>query len=152
MIYPYLTAIVDVQQGKVTGIAFDNACIFCSPNQCRNNTYGFDGELALTDQPSSMGCAVPLEKCRVIHEVDGTQCDLQLYVVWTGTDDDGNVLSSSDSRFSNFEPKQLQKRVTDQLEKLPTWEEVKDKLDPLGIGDFFAGLTGSGQDIDSTEN
>ena len=127
LIYPFLTAIVDVKNGVVTGISFDDACIFCQSSACSENTYGFDGELADINQPTK-GCALSRVACEAIHLAGGTQCDLQLYVVWTGTDDDGNVLSSADSRFSNFEPKQLQQRFNDQLaafkDKIPTWDDI----------------------------
>lgn len=129
LIYPFLTAIIDVKEGVITGISFDNACIFCDSNSCSENTYGFDGELAEINQPTK-GCALSKVACDAIHLSGGTQCDLQLYVVWTGTDDDGNVLSSADSRFSMFEPKQLQNRFYDQLakldirDKIPTWDDI----------------------------
>ena len=129
LIYPFLTAIIDVKDGVITGISFDDACIFCDSKSCSENTYGFDGELADIKQPTK-GCALSKVACDAIHLSGGTQCDLQLYVVWTGTDDDGNVLSSADSRFSNFEPKQLQNRFYDQLakldirDKIPTWDDI----------------------------
>mmetsp|Transcript_12049 Transcript_12049/g.26089 ORF Transcript_12049/g.26089 Transcript_12049/m.26089 type:complete len:295 (+) Transcript_12049:280-1164(+) len=142
LIYPFLTAVIAVNDGVITGITFDDACIFCGPSACSENTYGFDGELADVNQPTK-GCAISKEACEAIALSGGTQCDLQLYVVWSGTDEDGNVLNSFDSRFSNFEPKQLQTRLADELSKLqipdwedinpfPSWDEIKDTLNPFG--------------------
>ena len=133
LIYPFLTAIVNVKDGVVNGIAFDDSCGFCPPDACLENTYGFDG-LPATVEPSR-GCSMTKTTCDEIHGAGGNQCDLQLYVVWTGTDEDGNVLNSADSRFSLFEPRALQDRFLGLLPEMPNWGEMGNS-----IGDFFTNL------------
>jgi hypothetical protein len=100
MIFPYLTIIVDVVNGVVRGIAWDDACVFCEQSKCLPNTYNFDGTLASAEQASQPtdGCYFTKEACDGFQKTGNTVCDLNLHVVWTGTDIRGNVLMSSDSR------------------------------------------------------
>ena len=112
-IYPYLTAIIDVQDGIVRGIAWDDACIYCELSKCAPNTYNFDGSLATTEQIQQPvgGCSLTREEC-LGFAVDGSNdCDLKLNVVWTGTDVNGKALLSSDSRPSMFPPNRIQEKV-----------------------------------------
>jgi len=106
LIFPYLTAIIDVEDGVVKGISWDNACIFCSDNRCLENTYDFAGELRELTEPTK-GCYLEKNYCDNEMDVSGTECDLKLYVVWTGTDADGRVLSSSKFRFSAYKGKRV---------------------------------------------
>lgn len=46
-----------------------------------------------------------------LHAGGSDECDLKLYVVWTGTAVGGKVLLSSDSRFSAFPPNRIQENV-----------------------------------------
>ena len=110
-----MTAIIDVEQGVVQGIAWDNACIFCEEKHCLPNTYNFNGTLATQEQIGQPvnGCRVEQLTCLEMKGGDNDVCELTLYVVWTGTDADGNVLLSSDSRFSMFPPNRVQEKVTD---------------------------------------
>eukprot|EP00956_Cyclotella_meneghiniana_P020635 scaffold36680_cov51-Cyclotella_meneghiniana.AAC.4 len=90
-LYPYLTAIIDVRDGVVTGIAWDDACIFCQRSRCAANTYNFDGSAATTEQISQPadGCYFTRDECVALHAGGTDDCDLKLYVVWTGTDAQG---------------------------------------------------------------
>jgi len=130
-IYPYLTAIIDVQDGIVRGIAWDDACIFCEKDKCVPNTYNFDGSLATTEQISQSvnGCYVTVKDC-LGFAADGSDiCNLKIYAVWTGTDADGKVLLSSDSRFSMFPPNRVQENVKGRYESmLKNWEDTKEKI------------------------
>jgi hypothetical protein len=85
----------------VKGIAWDDACVFCSETNCKANTYNFAGELQELKENTG-GCY-------------WTECDLNLYVVWTGTDKDGKLLTSSNMRFSLFNPKQVRDSLKDAL-------------------------------------
>lgn len=101
-IYPQLTAIIDVEEGIVKGITWDDGCIFCKDLQCGKNTYTFKGTEAALDTPTG-GCGTPESEC-----ADGessTVCDIAFHVVWTGTDGEGRPFQSSAYRFSAF-PKQ----------------------------------------------
>ena len=100
-VFPFLTAIIAVEKGNVTGITWDNACVFCANDECEDNTYGFNGGIATeadAQQPVG-GCHSSVDACT------DAECDLMLYVVWTGTDSNGKDFTSSANRFSAF-PKQ----------------------------------------------
>ncbi|KAL7552765.1 hypothetical protein ACHAWF_016008 [Thalassiosira exigua] len=119
-IYPYLTAIIDVQDGIVRGIAWDDACVFCEKAQCLANTYNFDGSPATQEQIRQPvnGCYLTNQECAGF-ALDGSgACNLRLHVVWTGTDADGKVLLSSDSRFSMFPPNRIQENVRGRYENM----------------------------------
>mmetsp|Transcript_17126 Transcript_17126/g.20903 ORF Transcript_17126/g.20903 Transcript_17126/m.20903 type:complete len:253 (+) Transcript_17126:84-842(+) len=113
-IFPHLTAIIDVKNGVAQGIAWDDACVFCSLDVCKENTYNFDGTAAALTEPTK-GCYLDKSRCDQIHESGGTQCDLTIYVVWTGTDASGTYLTSSNNRFSSFQPKQIQDQFKDSI-------------------------------------
>lgn len=143
-IFPYLTIIVDVVDGVVRGIAWDDACVFCEKKQCIPNTYNFDGTEATSEQASqpTNGCYLTKAICEGFQVTGNDVCDLKLYVVWTGTDVNGNVLMSSDSRFSAFPPNRIQEKVVGSYDSMLTevqnfGQDVKDKFN--SIGGFFKG-------------
>jgi hypothetical protein len=116
-VYPYLTAIVDVKDGIVLGITWDDACIFCS-GECPENTVDFNGVEATqkTSGQPTKGCYILQTTCNeFISKDDRTDCDLIIYVVWTGTDSDGKTFQSAANRFSNFEPQELQDSLASNL-------------------------------------
>lgn len=139
-IFPFLTAIIDVEGGIVKGIAWDNACVFCAPNLCLENTYNFDGVLQSQESLAgqSKGCYLAKQECDNIQVQKEKQCtsagtcregqtecncenncDVRVYVVWTGSDVDGKPFQSSSSRFSAFPAQRLQDRVQSLLPPLP---------------------------------
>lgn len=109
------------------GISWDNACIFCREARCIENTYNFAGVIQDLKEPTG-GCYFTKDECDKIKEKNGTQCDLNLYVVWTGTDKDGTLLTSSNMRFSLFNPKQVRDSLKDAL---------KNSLDAIDIFDWL---------------
>jgi hypothetical protein len=113
-VYPFLTAIINVKDGVINGITWDNACVFCGPNECDEVTYNYNGvpqSKATSGQPTS-GCFVTAAQCSSLAGKNGTAaCDLSLYVVWTGTDSKKRAFQSSSSRFSAFPPQELQNRI-----------------------------------------
>jgi hypothetical protein len=122
-IYPHLTAIIDVEDGVVKGITWDDACIFCGGLECDEITYDYNGVLQDRDsaeQPTG-GCGTTLEECNKKLVAggaggnEGQACDLTLYVVWTGSDADGRALLSSANRFSAFPAQELRDRLTRNL-------------------------------------
>ena len=130
-LYPYLTAIIDVRDGVVTGIAWDDACIFCQRSRCAANTYNFDGSVATVEQINQPadGCYFTRDECVALHAGGTDDCDLKLYVVWTGTDAQGKVLLSSDSRFSAFPPNRIQENVMAGVNSaLGQLESIKDSV------------------------
>jgi hypothetical protein len=122
LVFPYLTAIIDVNHGIVQGITWDDSCVFCAPNECSEITYNFAGKLQSqksSGQPTA-GCKVTLETCNsfITAKTNGTlSCDLQVYVVWTGTDGKGRAFQSSSSRFSAFPPQNIKDRLLSLLPK-----------------------------------
>jgi hypothetical protein len=135
-VYPHLTAVITVNEGVVTGITWDNACVFCSAEECQDNTYGFDGGLATEEEAQQPvgACSISVPECK---DSEKAECDLLLYVVWTGTDSNGRDFTSSANRFSAF-PKQ-------------TWSDRFNLVAP----DWFNNLNPFGGDdstIDQTSN
>jgi hypothetical protein len=119
-IYPYLTAIIDVKDGHVRGITWDDACLFCGRDECDEITYNFNGHAQ--DQSSSgqptKGC---YEDESVCNEADGKSeslCDVTLHVVWTGTDAKGVAFQSAAFRFSQFPAQQVRDRFSHSLPTL----------------------------------
>eukprot|EP00567_Pseudictyota_dubia_P008136 CAMPEP_0197464400 /NCGR_PEP_ID=MMETSP1175-20131217/64001_1 /TAXON_ID=1003142 /ORGANISM="Triceratium dubium, Strain CCMP147" /LENGTH=337 /DNA_ID=CAMNT_0043000379 /DNA_START=20 /DNA_END=1033 /DNA_ORIENTATION=+ len=137
-IFPHLTAVIDVKQGVVSGISWDNACVFCRSQLCLENTYNFNGEV-YTSGTSTKGCYLTYEQCVAIHAGGGNECDLTLFVVWTGSDANGNVMSSSNSRFSAFEPQQIQDRwgarISDSINSVTDKvSDITDSVNEFGQG------------------
>lgn len=116
-VFPYLTAIIDVDKGMVRGVTWDDSCVFCSSDKCPEITYDFNGAQqtqATSGQPTK-GCEVTEDECNVLQSEGETLCDLTIYVVWTGTDSKGVAFQSSASRFSRFPPQELRNRVSNAL-------------------------------------
>jgi len=131
-IFPHLTAIIDVKKGVVQGISWDDACIFCGYSRCLANSYDFNGNLVERSSggtSESHGCYYTVEQCQALQKAGDNICDLTLYVVWTGTDVDGNVMSSSNSRFSAFQPRSIQKMVQDTISSVG--DSVNDAKDSV---------------------
>lgn len=120
-IFPHLTAIIDLNDGEVEGIAWDDACVFCGRKSCVENTYDFNGNQRSELKEPTKGCFMTKTECDEIISANPTsrQCDLSLFVVWTGDDKSGNVMSSSSSRFSAFAPQHIE----------DAWKEKLDDVD-----------------------
>lgn len=98
-ISPAMTAIIEVDDGIVKRITWDDGCIFCRDKACGTENYGYDG---MQDNLTATGiCEESKEDCDSSNPV----CDITFHVVWTGTDGNGRPFQSSAYRFSAF-PKQ----------------------------------------------
>jgi hypothetical protein len=109
---------LDVKKGIVQGIAWDDACVFCTKNRCLENMYNFDGQVANSEsgiRSPNKGCYFTEEECNKIAANGGVDCDVTIYVVWTGTDAKGRSFQSSGKRFSAFPPGRLKDRLLNQL-------------------------------------
>ncbi|KAL7576723.1 hypothetical protein ACA910_005644 [Epithemia clementina (nom. ined.)] len=133
-IYPYLTAIIDVDKGRVRGITWDDACVFCGGFECQPITYNYDGVLQTSGSAGQSvgGCPMTLDEC----QTDPTACDVLLYVVWTGSDAEGNAFQSGANRFSTFPAQDWGNRLS---------QAVNDVANAAGTGNTGnTGETGSG--------
>lgn len=117
-IYPYLTAILDVVDGEVIGIGWDNACMFCDSDRCEENTYDFSGKLANVGNEQDKGCYYTRKECEKLEKEGSKSCDLNIYFVWTGTDKEGRPLHSSGSRWSAFPPANIPKINLERFENI----------------------------------
>jgi len=121
-VFPFLTAIIDVDVGKVKGITWDDASLFCGLDK-ESNTYDYTGKVGNEDsfkQPVK-GCYYKADECK-------ENCDLLLYVVWTGTDVYGRSFLSSSYRYSSFPPQEWGDRL---VGLLPDVKVPKVDLNPL---------------------
>lgn len=126
LVYPFLTAIIDVKGGVVQGITWDNACLFCSQRECDEITYDFNGNVNTQSQigQPTKGCSYKKDYCDGILATNGIECDLILYVVWTGTDSGGAVLQSSANRFSAFPAQKIQNRISQNLPSFSSFRNL----------------------------
>jgi len=92
--FPASVAIIHLVEGKVDQITWDNGCFFCSDSDCKSNTYKYDGSKRSTVDGD---CYVQDDDCTE------SKCHVKVYVVWTGTDKDGNYLMSQQKKLSNFQ-------------------------------------------------
>lgn len=133
-VYPFLTAIIDVHNGAVVGITWDDSCVFCESSKCEEITYNFDGESSASNpaisKSPSRGCYFQQEQCNKNSRTGGQDCDVAVYVVWSGTDVNGKVFRSSAYRFSQFPPNRLRDALVDHIPAVPNFG--LDILNPFG--------------------
>lgn len=98
-IFPYLTAIISVKKGVVQGVTWDDGCYFCEASACESNLFAYATNTTASTLSDGYTCYSNLTACGS----NSTVCDLTLYVGWTGTDRDGNYLSSAGMRISQFQ-------------------------------------------------
>lgn len=111
---------MDVRDGEVRGITWDNACVFCGGfgDECEENTYSFTGALQTqeTSGQETKACYESVAACTEALQSDDEDakrlCDITLYVAWSGTDVDGKALQSQSYRFSEFPVQSLTDRLT----------------------------------------
>lgn len=136
---------IDVQNGNVTGISWDDACAFCGPEECKLNTYDFAGNLATEADAGQKvgGCYLTEDECDQAVAEGRSDCDLLLYVVWTGTDSNGKDFKSSAYRFSAFPEKSWVDRINLNVPQI-NFPDVGGLIGGDGDGDGTAGETGDG--------
>ena len=119
-LFPFLTAIVFVEDGVVQSITYDEDCAFCNgKSNCQPN--GFDVSTNTTfDSDVYVECGFSPSECSALAG-GGADCDLrvccakklatngvqtplhvQVYIAWVGTDSNGEFFTSGNSRFSRF--------------------------------------------------
>ena len=85
-VFPQLTAIVSVAQGKVTGVSWDDGCYMCSAGsvECQENAYHNGTIVTSAKFGNRRSCGVARAHC----EQFPASCDLTVYFSWQGTDVD----------------------------------------------------------------
>jgi hypothetical protein len=123
--FPLLMAIINVDGGVVTGITWDDTCKWCDADMCAENTFDYTG----AQLNSGANCFVRDSSCRIggnstvlndastvsasastnatIEWYTPSSCQLNVYVVWTGTDSSGILFESVTARFSRLNTDQL---------------------------------------------
>lgn len=101
---PIVTLVIQVDFGEVQSLIWDDGCFStCSQNpdasnSCVNNAFDLSNNQPLqTSQDVGEDCGRTGDSC----SEDG-ECDLNVYVVWTGRDANGNYFASAGRRFSIF--------------------------------------------------
>jgi len=83
IIVPFWTAIINLKDGIVTEIIWDDGCYGCASDYCIEQT-----------------CGINHNKCRA--QGGSSNCDLKVYLAWFGTDKNGRYLTSAGKRLSRF--------------------------------------------------
>jgi hypothetical protein len=116
LIFPYLTAIINVRQGIIQGISWDSVCgVFCAAGstRCMEDTFYYNATAATEISEPTTGCWYYKSECDKIYETGGTLCDVRINAVWSGTDANGVALTSFNSRFSAFPSDQVTNALRD---------------------------------------
>lgn len=118
---PVYTMIVSMADGVVTDIGWDDGCFFCAENgdDCVKSALNATTS-TLIDSDTFVGCRSTADTCyppaRPLPNAtagDGgnstgnatltlSPCDLKVFVTWTGTDKNGQYLTSAGQRFSRY--------------------------------------------------
>jgi len=114
--FPVLTAILQVDEGKLVNITWDDGCYFTdgsvssSVQDCVTNAYAINSTAALEMdevEPPARGSDTGLTQESCDSELDFF-CDLAVYIAWTGRDKNGNYFASAGRRFRIFRDYALQ--------------------------------------------
>eukprot|EP00928_Gymnodinium_smaydae_P070006 TRINITY_DN53955_c0_g1_i1.p1 TRINITY_DN53955_c0_g1~~TRINITY_DN53955_c0_g1_i1.p1 ORF type:complete len:259 (-),score=26.94 TRINITY_DN53955_c0_g1_i1:251-1027(-) len=96
-----LNLVVNLQDGKITGFAWDNNCAGCGPSSCMKTHTSLN--LSTNIPGGSLFdagvCGRELAKCSQATE---NSCDMTAMVTWVGTDQNGRNLLSAGMRLSKF--------------------------------------------------
>jgi hypothetical protein len=115
---PVYTAIIQMTNGVVTDIGWDDGCLFCPENtdECTFNAFSVNASQPIPDQ-TLRGCRKASVDCYPEtftndNAANGTAvanatltdsaCDLKVFLTWTGTDKNGQFLRSAGKRFSRY--------------------------------------------------
>lgn len=102
--FTFLTAVINVDNGIVKSIDWDDGCYTCL--QCEENSIIEEDGVMQLIEPSSpyysayqgKNCMVEKSKCD-----DNANCDLTIYLTWSGSDSKGRVFQSANLRMSRFQ-------------------------------------------------
>ncbi len=98
---PVFTVVVAVEQGVPQSVVYDDGCYFCDEAgaSCVGNVFvNSTSTVPNTAGSAFRSCASPTQ-CT---STSGGDCDLKIFVTWTGTDANGAYFESANMRFSRF--------------------------------------------------
>lgn len=118
---PLYTVIVGMANGVVSSVTYDDGCFFCASNgaDCVATAIDTTRHTYVNDSSSMINCRQAAAYCypaatATVNDTGAattnytgsslpqSPCDLKVFVVWTGTDADGQYLTSAGKRFSRF--------------------------------------------------
>jgi len=111
--WPYMTAIINVDEGDITGITWDDGCYFCENHKCQQNTFDFKGSQVTDDALASPNCYLKDTECQGEAGKVAENCPMSIYVVWTGSDGNGKLLKSAEMRFSQYKSYSVMNFIAD---------------------------------------
>lgn len=91
------TVLIQMIDGVPESVTFDEGCDLCDGKGCVQNQYNATAG-SLDQEQGFTSCETTADECGA----DNANCDLKLYVGWTGTDANGNFLQSANLRLSRF--------------------------------------------------
>jgi hypothetical protein len=113
--FPILTAVVNVDMGRVTNITWDDGCYFTSSGvpasvqACEPNAYEMGSPNATSSVAApQQGQDTALTAASCSAPQPAGFCDLTVYIAWTGRDANGNYFGSAGRRMSVFRQYGLQ--------------------------------------------
>ncbi len=88
---------------SVTGVTWDDGCFFCNDGSVECIQYGMNGSVPIAASFGTKGCAnLNYNSTCVAKNVtvsgnitSSNECDLKVYVVWSGTDSAGDYFRSA---------------------------------------------------------
>eukprot|EP00736_Rhodelphis_marinus_P014070 Rmarinus@m.23374 len=83
----FWTIVVDLKDGEVDSVLWDEGCFTCSDDECLDDNCLLDTCDHLDDGADNS---------------NRDQCNVKIYLAWTGTDKDGNIMLSEGFTFSKF--------------------------------------------------
>ena len=110
--FTFMTAVISVDKGIVKSIDWDNGCHTCL--QCdENSVLEIDGSMQLIKSNSPYYKAYQGKNCLTYDSkcADGANCDLTIYLTWSGSDVNGKVFQSANLRLSRFQSGSLESIV-----------------------------------------
>eukprot|EP00741_Cyanophora_paradoxa_P023529 tig00021589_g22731.t1 len=85
----FWTAIVELENGRVVNINWDDSCDTCAIDNCVKSADGSGGN-----------CGVPASQCGTTGVLE--KCDPKIYLAWKGTDKAGKYLTSYGNSFTRY--------------------------------------------------
>ena len=132
-VVPIYSAVVRLEDGKVTSVEWDNDCFDCT-DLCMTTQ--------ITDKITEKNCRTKAEECT--GGLSSYNCDPKIYVTFIGTDSNGNHMVSAGLRISRFRQYSISQMYTSAKN---TWDSTYEQVDKK-VTDF----TGTSQNNQNQQN